>query len=119
EFPNHLALPRGCADEVRELLQDCGIELQIQDKRYPGKPIDASFKGVLRPEQAQAVDAVLAHEIGLLCAPTAFGKTVIAAALIGARKTTTLINVHRTQLLDQWRNRLSTFLNIYDRSIAL
>src|SRR5437016_13041606 len=22
DFPNHLALPRGCADEVRELLQD-------------------------------------------------------------------------------------------------
>ena len=97
---------------------DCGIKLQIQDKRHPGNAIDASFQGVLRPEQAQAVDAVLAHQIGVLCAPTAFGKTVIAAALIAARKTNTLIIVHRTQLLDQWRNRLSAFLNIDERSIG-
>src|SRR5207249_3633580 len=75
--------------------------------------------GVLRPEQGQAVDAVLAHRIGVLCAPTAFGKTVIAAALIAARKTNTLIIVHRTQLLDQWRNRLSAFLEIDDRSIGV
>ncbi|TMH37792.1 MAG: hypothetical protein E6H66_01390 [Betaproteobacteria bacterium] len=119
DFPNHLALPRGCADEVRDLLRDCGIELDVEDKRHDGNPIDASFHGVLRPEQAQAVDAVLAHRIGVLCAPTAFGKTVIAAALIAARKTNTLIIVHRTQLLDQWRNRLSAFLEIDDRSIGV
>ncbi|TMH64000.1 MAG: DEAD/DEAH box helicase [Betaproteobacteria bacterium] len=119
DFPNHLALPRGCADELRDLLRDCGIELDVEDKCHDGNPIDASFHGVLRPEQGQAVDAVLAHRIGVLCAPTAFGKTVIAAALIAARKTNTLIIVHRTQLLDQWRNRLSAFLEIDDRSIGV
>ena len=118
DFRNHLALPRGCADELRRLLQDCGIQLEVEDKRHAGSPIDASFRGTLRVEQAQAVDSVLAHQIGVLCAPTAFGKTVIAAALIAARKTNTLIIVHRTQLLDQWRNRLSTFLNVDDRSIG-
>ena len=119
DFPNHLALPRGCAHEVSNLIKNCGIELEVEDKRHAGTPIDASFQGALRPEQAQAVDAVLGHQIGVLCAPTAFGKTVIAAALIAARKTNTLIIVHRTQLLDQWRNRLSTFLDVDDRSIGI
>jgi hypothetical protein len=118
DFPNHLALPRGCADELRDLLKNCGIKPEVEDQRHAGNPIDASFRGVLRVEQAQAVDAVLAHQIGVLCAPTAFGKTVIAAALIAARKTNTLIIVHRTQLLDQWRNRLSTVLEVDDRSIG-
>ncbi|MBA3507872.1 MAG: DEAD/DEAH box helicase family protein [Betaproteobacteria bacterium] len=119
DFPNHLALPRGCADEVRDLLQDCRIKLDVEDKRHAGNPIDAYFQGALRAEQAQAVAAVLTHWIGVLCAPTAFGKTVIAAALIAARKTNTLIIVHKTQLLEQWRNRLSTFLKIDDRSIGI
>ncbi len=119
DFQNHLALPRGCADDVRALLRDCGIALQLEDKRHPGISIDAIFQGVLHPDQTLAVDAVLAHEIGFLCAPTTFGKTVVAAATIAARKINTLIIVHRTQLLDQWRSRLSAFLGIDDRSIGI
>lgn len=118
DFPKHLALPRGCADEVLGLLEECGITLEVQDSRYAGTPIDTPFQGVLRPGQSQAVEHVLAHDIGVLCAPTAFGKTVAAAAVIAARKTNTLIIVHRTLLLDQWRNRLSAFLGIDDRSIG-
>ncbi len=118
QFQSHLALPRGCADEVEALMRDCGITLEAEDQTNAGVPINTSFRGVLRPEQSQAVDAVLAHQIGVLCAPTAFGKTVAAAAAIAARKANTLIIVHRTQLLDQWRNRLSTFLEIDDGSIG-
>ncbi|MGH7948034.1 MAG: TOTE conflict system archaeo-eukaryotic primase domain-containing protein, partial [Candidatus Binataceae bacterium] len=118
DFSNHLALPRGCAEEALGLFRDCGTAATVEDKRHAGHAISASFQGVLRPEQSKAVDALLAHEIGVLCAPTAFGKTVAAAAVIAARKTNTLIIVHRTQLLDQWRNRLSTFLQIDDRSIG-
>jgi len=118
DFPNHLALPRGCASDLAGLLNDYSVKLEVEDKRNTGIPIDASFQGVLRAEQAQAVEAVLPHEIGVLCAPTAFGKTVVGAAVIAARKTNTLITVHRTQLLDQWRNRLSTFLKIDQRSIG-
>ncbi|MDA3868565.1 MAG: DEAD/DEAH box helicase, partial [Gammaproteobacteria bacterium] len=43
-------------------------------------------------------------------APTAFGKTVPAICLITKRKTHTLILVHNRQLLDQWQERLRTFL---------
>ncbi len=51
-------------------------------------------------------------DIGVLCAPTAFGKTVTAAAMIAHRRTNTLILVHRTELLRQWQERLRVFLNV-------
>jgi superfamily II DNA or RNA helicase len=119
DFPSHLALPRGCVDDALDVIRDHGIEVDIEDRRQVGHLIGASFRGTLRAEQARALDAVLAHQIGVLCAPTAFGKTVVAAALIAARQTNTLIIVHRTQLLEQWRNRLSAFLNIDDASIGV
>jgi len=61
---------------------------------------------------------MLAHEDGILSATTAFGKTVVAAWLVAARKVNTLVLVHRRQLLDQWRERLATFLNLPIKSIG-
>lgn len=118
DFPNHIALPRGCADQLSALCHDHRIDLHLQDKRHTGAAIDAPFHGTLLPEQSRAVKALLSHETGVLCAPTAFGKTVVAAAVIAARATNTLVIVHRTQLLDQWRSRLATFLLVEDRSIG-
>ena len=46
-----------------------------------------------------AVSAMLQHDAGVLCAPTAFGKTVVAAAIIARRGMNTLVLVHRTELL--------------------
>ena len=51
------------------------------------------------------------HDIGVLSAPTAFGKTTIAAYLIAERKVNTLVLVHRRLLMDQWHERLKLFLN--------
>lgn len=48
----------------------------------------------------------------MLCAPTAFGKTVTAAALIAQRGVNTLVLVHRTELLKQWQERLQVFLGV-------
>src|SRR4026209_990311 len=61
---------------------------------------------------------MLAHETGILAATTAFGKTVIAAWLIAQRGVNTLVLVHRRQLLDQWIERLSTFLEMPAKSIG-
>jgi len=58
------------------------------------------------------VDALLAADCGILCAPTGFGKTVVAARVIGARRVNTLILVHRQILVDQWRERLTAFLDL-------
>ncbi|PPS24961.1 DEAD/DEAH box helicase [Pseudomonas amygdali pv. morsprunorum] len=111
-FPQHIALPRGCLDDVRMLLHDNGIELVLCDERFAGKSIDVCFGGTLRPDQEIALEGVLEHDTGILCAPTAFGKTVTAAALIAQRGVNTLVLVHRTELLQQWTERLQAFLGV-------
>jgi superfamily II DNA or RNA helicase len=58
-------------------------------------------------------------DIGILCAGTAFGKTVVAANLIAQRARSTLVLVHRRQLLDQWRESLAMFFDIPVKSIGV
>jgi superfamily II DNA or RNA helicase len=111
-FPLHIGLPRGCLDAINQLVADHGIAVDIRDERQTGSPLAARFVGTLRAEQQRAVDAMLRHETGVLCAPTAFGKTVTAASLIAERGVNTLILVHRVDLLRQWRERLQAFLGV-------
>jgi len=112
DHPQHIGLPRGCFDDVLELLSDLKIAPIVRDKRFAGKPLAATFRGELRNEQRIAAAAMLAHEAGVLSATTAFGKTVVAAWLIAQRGVSTLVLVHRRQLLDQWVERLSAFLDL-------
>ncbi len=109
-YPQHIALPRGCLGAVLDLLRDNGIACDLHDERFGGEPIDTSFVGTLRIDQEAAISAMLGHDTGVLCAPTAFGKTITAAALIARRGVNTLVLVHRTELLKQWQERLQTFL---------
>ena len=111
-FPRHIGLPRGCLEPSLKLLQENGIQCSIEDERFSGQPIQIKFEGKLRDDQEQAAKAMLKHDTGILCAPTAFGKTVTGAALIARRGVNTLILVHRTELLKQWKARLQTFLNV-------
>lgn len=111
-FPKHIALPRGCLDVVLELLKENGIAPIIEDERFGGEPINLDFVGALREDQEAAVTAMLQHDAGILCAPTAFGKTVAAAALVARRGVNTLVLVHRTDLLRQWQERLQAFLGL-------
>lgn len=110
EFDRHIGLPRGSLDEVLQLLRVHGIKADIRDERFLGMPIKADFKGELRPIQKEPAAEILKHDIGVLSAPTAFGKTTIAAYLIAERKVNTLVLVHRRLLMDQWHERLKEFL---------
>src|SRR5215471_12032434 len=118
DYAQHIGLPRGCMDDVQQLLSDLDITSIVRDERCHGQPLPATFQGTLRPEQKVAADVMLAHDIGVLAATTAFGKTVVAAWLMAERGVNTLVLVHRRQLLDQWVERLSTFLNINNREIG-
>ena len=118
DFPQHIAVPRGCLTEVLALLQAHNVRPEVRDERFAGIPIAAEFDGQLRPIQEEAVRGIGAHDEGILSAPTAFGKTAVAAWLIAKRKVNTLILVHRQQLLDQWQERLAMFLNTPANSIG-
>ena len=112
DFPNHIGLPRGCADDVASLLLENKIHYTVSDKRNRGIPHCFTFRGTLRPEQRKAVETLLRNDLGVLSASTAFGKTVVAIYLLAKRSTSTLILVHRVQLLNQWKTRLENFLGI-------
>jgi superfamily II DNA or RNA helicase/very-short-patch-repair endonuclease len=118
DYPQHIGLPRGCMEDVQQVLSDLSITPVVRDERCHGQPLHLTFQGTLRPEQKAAADSMLRHDIGVLAATTAFGKTVVAAWLIAERGVNTLVLVHRRQLLDQWVERLSTFLNIENREIG-
>lgn len=118
EHEAHLALPRGCLDEVTSLFRSLGIRYRRKDKRFKGVPLSLRFKGVLRDDQQEAALALCKHDTGVLAATTAFGKTVLAAWMIAERGVNTLILVHRRQLMDQWVLRLTEFLDIEEKEIG-
>jgi superfamily II DNA or RNA helicase len=118
DHPSHISLPRGCFDDVSALLSRLKIAPVTRDERSSGSPLNIAFHGELRPEQTMAARAMLAHDTGVLSASTAFGKTVIAAWLIAQRRVSTLVVVHRRQLLEQWIERLSGFLQLRPNAIG-
>lgn len=111
DFTDHIGLPRGCLDETLSMFKTHNIKTEVENKCFDGSLIDATFCGELHPSQQEAGEKMLAYDNGILSAPTAFGKTVVAAWLIAQRKVNTLILVHRRQLMDQWRERLALFLD--------
>ena len=109
-------LPGGCCER---LLSELGHQAgRSATSAVAGTPLDVAFQGELRPEQKAAAEAMLAHDTGVLAATTAFGKTVVAAWLIAQRGVNTLVLVHRRQLLEQWVERLSTFLGLPPKAIG-
>ncbi len=115
----YVGLPRGCVDDLQQLLDGWHIKAIFEDKRNKGISIPYTFQGTLRNNQQQAYESLIKYETGVLSASTAFGKTVLAIKLIAKRQTNTLILVHRKQLLEQWIERLCSFLNIDRKDIGV
>ena len=119
DHPHHIGLPRGCLDEVRQTLTDLGVRTVIRDERHAGRPSGHDgFTASCGRSSRRRPTRLLAHDTGVLAATTAFGKTVVAAWLIAQRGVNTLVLVHRRQLLDQWIERLSAFLDVPAKSIG-
>ena len=118
--PRHIALPRGCFDETIGFLSEHGAGVDLDDLRVDGTPLQGTvrFRGQLRLQQSRAFDAMAKHDNGVLAATTAFGKTVVASALIGHRACNALVLVHRRELLSQWVERLGSFLQIDPKEIG-
>lgn len=118
DFPQHVALPRGCRFELEELLHWHGVALDIDDQRVSGVPLTLRFQGQLTAVQEHAARTLLAHDTGVFVAPPGVGKTVIGTYLVAARACSTLVLVHRRPLLDQWLAQLSVFLGIEPKEIG-
>lgn len=118
ETDRFVALPRGCQDQLRELLTSLNVRLNLTDERTDGRPLKTAFTGTLTPIQKQAAKAMLAHELGVLYAPPGIGKTVIAISMLAARGRSTLILVSRQPLAEQWVKRLTQFLDLDPATIG-
>jgi superfamily II DNA or RNA helicase len=120
-FAQHVALPRGCLEEALDLIKGHGADVKLEDQREFGTalPADVSFCGELQRPQLAAFDALVSHENGVLAATTAFGKTIVATALIAYRARNTLVLVHRRELLNQWMERLQSFLSVDPKLIGV
>jgi superfamily II DNA or RNA helicase len=115
----HVSLPRGCLDDVVSLLTSLGIQAETVDHRVTGEAINCEFQGTLRDGQREAFAKLASYDSGVLAAGTAFGKTVVAAAIVAQRKCSTLVLVHRRELAEQWAERLRTFLSIDHADIGM
>ncbi|MCL2463783.1 MAG: DEAD/DEAH box helicase [Micrococcales bacterium] len=107
-----LILPRGLREQAADLISQAGSELAYDDQRTAGNELDVSFRGELDDRQLAAVDAMLAHEDGILQAPTGSGKTVMACAIIAERAVSTLVLINKTALASQWRDQIRGLLGI-------
>ncbi|UQZ85405.1 Type III restriction enzyme, res subunit [Paenibacillus konkukensis] len=119
DYLKYIAIPRGCFELMMKLMNTHQIEAIISDERNTGNLIDVAFSGTLSMLQEGAARSMLSHDTGILSATTAFGKTVVAASIIASRQVNTLVLVHRRELMDQWRERLSTFLNLEKKDIGI
>lgn len=110
DLGEYIALPRGCFDAVVDMLIQLGVECSFKNECQKGISIDVSFNGKLRENQSDAAKSMLFHSNGILSATTAFGKTVVGSYLISQKKVNTLILVHNSALLEQWKKSLESFL---------
>lgn len=118
ELSKFVAIPRGCRESLWGLANDVGVELRIDDERTTGSEIDVEFGGRLSEDQQRAAKKLLAADFGVFVAPPGAGKTVLGIHLVAARSRSTLVLVHRTQLLEQWRSQLALFLDLPEKEIG-
>ena len=115
ETEGYIRVPTGVYERIEKKCEDAGISVDKYDKRSFGKPIRVKFNGELRDQQALASLQLEKYENGILCAPPAFGKTVLATYLISRRKVSTLILLDQTDLIEQWKKEFERFLFIDEK----
>ena len=83
------------------------------NEEISGSKININFKGELRPLQKEIINKVIPHiqqnDGGVLVLPCAAGKTVLSLYLASFFKVKTLVIVHKTFLLNQWKERAEEF----------
>ena len=92
-----------------------GIEKfgETTKKRPKGAVINIKFNNNLRDYQVEIVNILLEKYKttfgGILSLPCGFGKTIIALYLASIFKVKTLIVVHKTFLMNQWKEKIKEF----------
>jgi superfamily II DNA or RNA helicase len=119
-----LLLPRGSIDQVRVILSENDLELEIYDDTILHDPIDLEFQGQLRGYQEPAVADLAAacaddrFRGGVLRGPPGCGKTVLLLAAIAKLNRPAIVIVHNTILHRQWRSAVAKWLGFEPGNIG-
>jgi superfamily II DNA or RNA helicase len=112
ETDEELVCSRGYAGNLIAFLKRNGFQYRLIDHRRRLPDINLTFLGTLRGYQERAVGNTLKKDFGIVVAPCGAGKTVIACAVMAARRQPTLIITHTKELLNQWIDRIEQYLGI-------
>jgi hypothetical protein len=114
-----LLVPRGALGLIHWFCKELNIRFEFVDNRRALPPVGFSFSGVLKGYQERAVNDTLSRDFNFMQAPTGSGKTVMALSVIAERKQSALIIVHTKELLNQWLDRIVSFLAIPRNEIGI
>jgi superfamily II DNA or RNA helicase len=112
DIDDRVILPRGYLERLLSLAESSGAGVEIDDRRVSLPSLELSFTGELRDYQERALEAMAAHDCGVLVAPCGSGKTAMGMSLIARLRQPALILVHTLDLLRQTREAAARWLGI-------
>ena len=112
ETENEVIVPRGFIGKLIRFCRENKIEHDFIDERKKHKAISFFFNAKLREYQETVVESITKKDLGVIVAPPGSGKTIVALKIISEKQQPALIIVHRKQLVEQWTERIETFLGI-------
>jgi superfamily II DNA or RNA helicase len=118
ETENEVIVPRGFIGKLMRFCQANNIEYSFNDLREKLNSIEFQFNAQLREHQQSALEAIAKKDFGVIVAPPGSGKTIVGLKIISDRSQPALIIVHRKQLVEQWIERIETFLGIPKHEIG-
>jgi superfamily II DNA or RNA helicase len=118
ETESEIIIPKGATGRVIRFCKETKIDFEFVEERKKKEPVLFSCNVQLRKNQNTAVEAASKKDFGVIVAPPGSGKTVIALRILADKQQPTLIVVHRKQLVEQWAERIETFLGIPKNEIG-
>ncbi|GGH82098.1 hypothetical protein GCM10011379_55470 [Filimonas zeae] len=118
EARNHVVIPRGFTGRLIRFCRKQNIPYQLEDQRNKKPHQFFRFEATLREYQQSGASATEKKDIGIIVSPPGSGKTLIGLKIVADKQQPALIVVHRKQLMDQWAERITTFLGIPDHEIG-
>lgn len=119
EAENEVVLPRGFIGRLLRFCKEKNIDYEFEDERQKREAVHFSFNATLRSHQEQAILSVVKKDFGIVVAPPGSGKTVMGLKIIADKQQPALIIVHRKQLLEQWSERIQSFLGIPKNEVGI
>jgi len=118
EIDNEVIVPRGFIGKLIRFCQGNSIKFNFNDKRKKLNSVEYQFNAQLREHQQSAIETIAKKDFGIIVAPPGSGKTIVGLKIISDRNQPALIIVHRKQLVEQWIERIETFLGIPKHEIG-